>query len=83
MALAMDLWQINNDQLEPMNKISLNLEKRLKKWMVRVKWIKTFNESNAKWFKGAFANQNVVCKLNDKDTFDFLVKEFQIDRNEL
>jgi hypothetical protein len=51
--------------------------------MVRVKWIKIFDENNAKWFKGAFANQNVVCKLNDKGTFDFLVKEFQIDRNEL
>ena len=52
-------------------------------WMVRVKWIKTFDESNAKWFKGAFANQNAVCKLNDRDTFDFLVKEFQINTNEL
>ena len=29
----MDLWQINNNQLEPMSRISLNLEKRLKKWI--------------------------------------------------
>jgi hypothetical protein len=47
-------------------------------WMVKVRWIKTFDENNAKWFKGAFANQNAVCKLNDKETFDFLFKEFQI-----
>jgi hypothetical protein len=52
-------------------------------WMVKVRWIKTFDENNAKWFKGAFANQNVVCKLNDKDTFDFLKKEFQINTNDL
>jgi hypothetical protein len=52
-------------------------------WLVKVEWKKTVDENNAKWFKGAFANQNVVCKLNDKDTFDYLVKEFQIDSNDL
>jgi len=52
-------------------------------WIVKVKWIKIVDENNAKWFKGAFANQNVVCKLNDKETFDYLVKEFQISENEL
>jgi len=51
-------------------------------WLVKVRWIKTFDENNAKWFKGAFANQNVVCKLNDKETFDYLVKEFQIDKKD-
>jgi hypothetical protein len=34
MALSMDLWQIKDNQLEPMNKITLNLEKRLKKWIL-------------------------------------------------
>jgi len=51
-------------------------------WIVRVDWIKTFDENNAKTFNGIFANQNVVCKLNDKDTFYYLMKEFQIDINE-
>jgi len=48
-------------------------------WIVKVKWIKVFNESDAKWFKGAFANQNVVCKLRDQNTFDFLIKNFEIE----
>ena len=30
MALAMDLWQINNDQIELTKKTALNYEKRLK-----------------------------------------------------
>jgi hypothetical protein len=51
-------------------------------WMVKVKWIKTFDENNAKLFKGVFAKQNVVCKLNDKETYDFLKKEFQIDNSD-
>jgi hypothetical protein len=51
-------------------------------WLVKVKWIKTFDESDAKWFKGAFAARNVVCRLNDKETFDYLVKEFQIEKND-
>jgi len=52
-------------------------------WVVKINWIKTFNENNAKWFKGAFANQNVVCKLYDIDTFDYLIKEFEIDKDNL
>ena len=53
-----------------------NIEKT--EWLARVKWIKTVNESEAKTFKGVFANQNVVCKLRDKPTFDFLTKEFEL-----
>jgi len=52
-------------------------------WIVKVKWIKIVNENKAIWTKGIFANQNAVCKLNDKDTFDYLVKEFQIDIDDL
>ncbi|HPV99243.1 MAG TPA: hypothetical protein PLZ78_15530 [Spirochaetota bacterium] len=48
-------------------------------WMVAVQWVKTFNENNAQWFKGAFANQNVVCKLRDQNTFRFLVEKFEVD----
>lgn len=50
-------------------------------WLVRVNWIKTFEEDNAQWFKGAFANQNVVCKLRDQNTFKFLVEKFGVDIN--
>jgi hypothetical protein len=51
-------------------------------WLVKVEWKKTFDEGNAKRFSGAFAGRSVVCRLNDKETFDFLVKEFQIDKND-
>jgi len=47
-------------------------------WLVKIKWEKTFDEKNAKRFSGAFAGRSVVCRLNDKETFDFLKKEFQI-----
>ena len=52
-------------------------------WIVKVNWIKTINEVDAKWFKGAFANQNVVSKLKDTSTFEFLVKEFEIEKEGL
>lgn len=47
-------------------------------WLVRVNWIRSYNEENAKWFKGAFANQNVVCEIRDEDTILYLKKEFDI-----
>ena len=52
-------------------------------WLVRVKWMKTFDEDEAKWFKGAFANQNVVCKLRDQNTFNFLIDNFDVDTNNI
>ena len=40
---------------------------------------KTFDRNHGKWFKGAFANQNIVCKLRDQGTVDFLKAEFGLD----
>ena len=45
-------------------------------WAVPVNWIKTFPLSDAKTFKGAFANQNIVCKLRHEETVNFLNREF-------
>lgn len=45
-------------------------------YVVGVDWKKTVDPTNAKWFKGAFANQNIVCKLRDEATIDFLLEEF-------
>jgi hypothetical protein len=70
------------DELPDNHEWKIQKESSKDEWMVKVNWIKTFDENNTKWFKGAFANQNVVCKLNDKETFDYLVKEFQINLNE-
>ncbi len=44
--------------------------------VVAVKWVKTFPIKEAKTFKGMFANQNIVCKLRDEQTIEFLKREF-------
>jgi hypothetical protein len=46
---------------------------------VGVEWRKTFPLSEAKTFVGVFANQNIVCKLRQTATVDFLRREFSID----
>lgn len=46
--------------------------------VVGVEWRKTVETNQAKWFKGGFANQNIVCKLREEATVDFLITEFEI-----
>lgn len=46
-------------------------------YIVGVDWKKTLPISKARTFTGAFANQNVVCKLRDPATLDFLKKAFK------
>jgi hypothetical protein len=48
----------------------------MSEYLVRVQWKKTFPESDAKWLDGGFANPNIVCKLRDPATLDFLEKTF-------
>jgi len=48
----------------------------LAEWAVGVEWLKTFPRDEAKTFKGIFANQNIVCKLRDPKTIDFLRSQF-------
>lgn len=48
-------------------------------WLVGIDWVKTFSRDDARTFKGAFANQNVVCKLRHEPTVEFLKREFEID----
>lgn len=45
-------------------------------YIVAVDWVKTVSMDDAKTFTGAFANQNVVCKLRDPATLEFLAQEF-------
>jgi hypothetical protein len=47
-------------------------------YLVGVEWRKTFSLSEAKTFVGVFANQNIVCKLRQTATVDFLRREFSI-----
>jgi len=51
----------------------------LSEWVVGIKWQRTFERDDAKYFRGIFANPNIVCLLRDTATFDFLQKEFGID----
>lgn len=45
-------------------------------WVVPIRWVATVAVADAKRFEGAFANQNVVCKLRQPATLAFLAKEF-------
>ena len=54
-----------------------NLE--LCEYLVGIKWLKTFPLPDAKKFSGAFANQNVVCKLRDASTIESLKKHFSLE----
>ncbi len=47
-------------------------------WVVGVRWLKTFPRDQAKRTTGVFANQNIVCKLRDNRTVEFLRREFGI-----
>ena len=44
--------------------------------VVGVDWLKTCPVAEAKTFAGAFANQNIVCKLRHGPTLEFLRREF-------
>jgi hypothetical protein len=48
----------------------------LSEWAIGVRWLRSYPAEEAKRFKGAFANQNVVCELKDADTVEFLEQEF-------
>jgi hypothetical protein len=45
-------------------------------YVVGVDWIKVVPVGEAKRFDGMFANQNVVCKLRDPKTLEFLREQF-------
>lgn len=50
-------------------------------YIVGVDWIKTVPITEAKTFPRRFANQNIVCKLRDPATLDFLAQTFGSDSN--
>jgi hypothetical protein len=52
-------------------------------YLVGVQWRKTLPLSDAKFFPGAFANQNIVCKLRQTATIEFLRGIFPVDEDTL
>lgn len=51
-------------------------------YVVGIDWKKTFDRQHAKTFAGIFANQNIVCKIRDQETADFLRNEFEVSKSE-
>ena len=47
-------------------------------WVVGVRWLSSVPLAEAKTFSGAFANQNVVCKLRHSETIKFVEREFKL-----
>ncbi|MFC0805454.1 endonuclease NucS domain-containing protein [Ensifer sp. P24N7] len=47
-------------------------------YVVGVEWLRTIPLPEAKWAEGLFANQNIVCKLRDPKTVDFLKEQFGV-----
>jgi hypothetical protein len=45
-------------------------------WLCRVDWIRTVPLDRAVWQPTLFANQNVVCRLRDTETLEFLQQQF-------
>ena len=48
-------------------------------YVVGVAWVKAVPISDAKRMDGMFANQNIVCKLRDPKTIDFLREKLGVD----
>lgn len=51
-------------------------DEELAEYVVPIEWKKTYPLNEAKTFPGAFANQNIVCRLRDQATLDFLKEYF-------
>jgi hypothetical protein len=64
--------------LEAPNITLRSSDPELAEYVVGVDWHKTFEPEDARTFRGAFANQNVVCKLRDPATVEFLENEFSV-----
>ena len=50
----------------------------LAEYAIGVDWKKAVGLSEAKTFNGAFANQNIVCKLRHEPTLEFLKQQFGV-----
>lgn len=48
-------------------------------YLVGIEWLKAVPIAEAKMVPGAFANQNIVCKLRDAATIEFLKRNFPLD----
>jgi hypothetical protein len=63
---------------EALNQVEYNAARPDEEWefAVGIEWKKHYPLSEAKTFRGVFANQNVVCKLSDETTVRFVREQF-------
>ena len=47
-------------------------------YVVGIEWKKTFATLEPQTFRGIFANQNIVCKIYQQETADFLIDAFDV-----
>lgn len=69
---------------DALNQSTYNAQRPEEKWewAVGIQWLKHVPLTEAKTFKGVFANQNIVCKLSDAATVRFVRREFDIREGE-
>lgn len=48
-------------------------------YVVGVQWIRTFPREEGRFFSGIFVNRNIVCRLSDNETLNYLCREFGVD----
>ena len=72
-----------DQQLKASNPQKNKDDPELSNYAMKVEWIKTFERDNARTYIGIFANQNVVCKLRDEQTVEFLKNEFGLSDNDM
>lgn len=65
---------------EALNQADYNERRAESDWefAVGVNWKRWFPLTEAKTFRGVFANQNIVCKLSDPETVRFVREKFEI-----
>lgn len=66
LGLDLDQPDMAHDQDDP----------NLAEYVARVQWQRAYPLAEAKTFPGVFANQNVVCRLRDPATLEFLAQHF-------
>ena len=57
---------------------SFSDDPNMSEWAVKINWIETYPKKKAKTFRGVFANLNIVCKLRQIPTVEFLEREFGV-----
>lgn len=70
-------------ELPLLSKVRDEQKREKAEYAIGVHWLETVPLEEAKRFPGVFANPNVVCKLRDQATLEFLQREFKTAEHEV